>query len=76
MDFSGSIFFLVAEIISFYRKISPLSIIPLCIVIPTNIAIIVKLVVYKNYRQNLFVNSDNTAETAKITLKLLSVTVT
>ena len=51
------------------------SIIPLSIIIPTNIAIIVKLVIHSTIRRNLGVNT-NVDEVTKVTCMLLSVTVT
>ena len=49
------------------------SVIPLCIVIPSNVAIIIKLFLHKKYRRSLHANCSNT-ETTKITVMLLSVT--
>ena len=50
------------------------SVIPLCIVIPSNVAIIIKLFLHKKHRRSLHASCSNT-ETTKITVMLLSVTV-
>ena len=50
-------------------------IIPLCIVIPTNVAIVVRLVNHRKFRQQ-FGTGSKSDETSKITIMLLSVTVT
>ena len=50
-------------------------IIPLCIIIPTNIAIIVRLVNHRKFRQK-FDTTSKSDETSKVTIMLMSVTVT